>query len=260
MYCGGGVQWSVHKGKCSICGEAYDKQPKLFEKGGQYYLGKILHKYDQGQEITVNVILSANHKGFFEFRLCPIDGWAGDATQDCLDQHLLTIVNTNGQTRFTDVERYGTNKVIPVLIQLPPGVQCQHCVFQWKYTTGNTWGTNPLTGQSCTGCAIENETFMGCADISIAAKGQVHTVVSTVPPLQTTQTTSTTTLPVTTTKPSVTTTTTRTNPGITTWKPFYDYQKFDAVTYNGLKYICITAHYSLGDWEPPNTPALWQLI
>ncbi|CAF1118538.1 unnamed protein product [Didymodactylos carnosus] len=30
--------------------------------------------------------LSANHKGFSEFRLCPIDGWAGFATEDCSEQ------------------------------------------------------------------------------------------------------------------------------------------------------------------------------
>ena len=36
-------------GKCSICGEPYDRGMKLFEKGGAKYLGKIIKTYDQGQ-------------------------------------------------------------------------------------------------------------------------------------------------------------------------------------------------------------------
>ncbi len=88
-----------------------------------------------------------------------------DATQECLDQHLLTIVGTDS-TKFRDVRKYGS-EAITVRVQLPSDFVCQHCVFQWKYTTGNNWGTDPITGQSGIGMGIENETFMGCSDISI---------------------------------------------------------------------------------------------
>lgn len=56
MFCGGaGVQWNTNGGKCSICGESYTANPKLFEKGGQYYTGRSVRTYKQGQTIDVNV-------------------------------------------------------------------------------------------------------------------------------------------------------------------------------------------------------------
>ena len=104
-----------------------------------------------------------------------------EATQACLDAGLLTIVGT-GSTKFRDVERYGSgpNPVI-IRVQLPPNVVCQHCVFQWKYTTGNNWGTDPVTGQSGLGMGVENETFMGCSDISIVGDGVPNTTSPVVP-------------------------------------------------------------------------------
>ncbi|HEU0241116.1 MAG TPA: carbohydrate-binding protein [Micromonosporaceae bacterium] len=32
------------------------------------------------------------------------------------------------------------------------------------------------------------------------------------------------------------------------------------VTYGGHTYRCIQAHTSQVGWEPPNVPALWQLV
>ncbi len=45
-------------GKCSICGEPYDKKVKLFEKGGAMYKGTIVKTYTQGQQIDVKVMVS----------------------------------------------------------------------------------------------------------------------------------------------------------------------------------------------------------
>ena len=59
--------------------------------------------------------------------------------------------------------------MIHVRLQLPMNFHCKHCVFQWKYTTGNNWGRDPVTNQSGPGLGRENETFMGCSDISIIA-------------------------------------------------------------------------------------------
>ena len=94
-----------------------------------------------------------------------------DATQDCLDRGLLTIPEA-GSTKLRDVQKFGTGpNPVRIRVQLPAGVACQHCVFQWKYTAGNNWGTDPVTGQSGLGMGVENETFMGCADISIVGDG-----------------------------------------------------------------------------------------
>jgi len=44
------------------------------------------------------------------------------------------------------------------------------------------------------------------------------------------------------------------------WAPNTPYAVGAQVTYNGLTYECLQAHTSLTGWEPPNVPALWQLI
>lgn len=44
------------------------------------------------------------------------------------------------------------------------------------------------------------------------------------------------------------------------WQADVDYILNDIVFYpdeNGTAYVCITAHTSKSNWEPPNTPALW---
>ncbi|CAF0742985.1 unnamed protein product [Adineta ricciae] len=153
MFCGGlGHQWNVNDGKCSICGEAYDKPIKVFEKGGAMYKGTIVKTYNQGQQIDVKVVLTANHKGYFEFRLCNLDASpSADASQECLDRHLLKIADTDS-TRFRDVDKYGSEMIT-------------------LHTDGNSWGTDPSTGQSGAGLGRENETFMGCSDITILTNG-----------------------------------------------------------------------------------------
>lgn len=69
--------------------------------------------------------------------------------------------------------------MILVPVQLPADLFCQHCVFQWKYTTGNNWGRDPETNKSGPGLGRENETFMGCADITIV---QTRPLTSPPPP------------------------------------------------------------------------------
>ena len=44
--------------------------------------------------IKVRVELTANHMGFFEFRVCPNNNRKKPATQKCLDQNLLRNAQT----------------------------------------------------------------------------------------------------------------------------------------------------------------------
>jgi chitodextrinase len=44
------------------------------------------------------------------------------------------------------------------------------------------------------------------------------------------------------------------------WAPNVWYNVGDTVTYNGSAYRDLQAHTSLTGWEPPNVPALWQLV
>ena len=94
---------------------------------------------------------------------------SADASHECLDRHLLKIADT-GLTKFGDVGIYGPS-MIHVRVQLPRDVACRHCVFQWKYTAANSWGTDPSTGETGPGLGRENETFMGCSDIAILPNG-----------------------------------------------------------------------------------------
>ena len=45
-------------GKCSICGEPYDRKPKLLGVGDPMYLGKIVRTYTQGSIMPVTVVVS----------------------------------------------------------------------------------------------------------------------------------------------------------------------------------------------------------
>lgn len=44
------------------------------------------------------------------------------------------------------------------------------------------------------------------------------------------------------------------------WAPYVSYAVNDNVTYAGKSYKAIQTHTSLPGWEPPNVPALWQLV
>jgi len=44
------------------------------------------------------------------------------------------------------------------------------------------------------------------------------------------------------------------------WAPGVSYAVGDTVTYNGVVYKCLQAHTSQVGWEPPNVPALWQVV
>ncbi len=48
--------------------------------------------------------------------------------------------------------------------------------------------------------------------------------------------------------------------GIGEWAPAVAYVVDDEVTYEGSSYKCLQAHTSQPGWEPPNVPALWELL
>lgn len=79
--------------------------------------------------LTVNI--TANHKGYFEFRLCPKESAHELVTQECLDRHLLKL--QDGTTRYF----IGTEATLYYpIVQLPDGVACENCVLQWWWSAG----------------------------------------------------------------------------------------------------------------------------
>ena len=85
--------------------------------------------------MRVEVEITAHHKGWFEFRLCPHNNPLTAITHSCLDQNLLEISGEPGGTRYMLPE--GSKAGLYVInLHLPPNVSCSQCVLQWKYHAG----------------------------------------------------------------------------------------------------------------------------
>jgi chitinase len=69
-----------------------------------------------------------------------------------------------------------------------------------------------------------------------------------------------TTAPPTTPPPTTAPPTSPPPTGATAWVANHAYAVGALVTYGGHTYRCIQAHTSQVGWEPPNVPALWQLV
>ncbi|XP_064601261.1 uncharacterized protein LOC135467415 [Liolophura sinensis] len=166
LFCGGVQnQWEVHGGKCGVCGDPW-QGPREHEAGGKFANGIIVKQYEKGEIISVTVQLTANHKGWFEFRICKNNNPGKRITHECLDKNLLKLAD--GGTRFEVYGKvgYGVSEKFEIKLQLPQDLICTQCVLQWKYNAGNSWGTDEVTGQSGIGFGAQ-EQFYGCADISI---------------------------------------------------------------------------------------------
>ncbi|KAJ8880438.1 hypothetical protein PR048_016907 [Dryococelus australis] len=166
LFCGGyAVQWEQNQGRCGVCGDPYHfKTPRPHEAGGQYAKGIISRHYTAGQEIEVEIELTANHWGRFEMYLCPNNNPKYEATQDCFDRFPLYISGSN-DVRFDIPLETEKKAIFRYKVRLPAYVTCSQCVIQWTYFTGNMWGTCP-NGTEAVGCG-RPETFRNCADVSI---------------------------------------------------------------------------------------------
>lgn len=159
LNCGGfSHQWTVNGGKCGICGDPYDASiPRPHELGGVYGQGVIVEHYLPGSVFTATVDLTASHRGYWEFKLCPEPD---RNEQECFDQYILEL--EDGGTTFRPDR--GSSKY-EVSYRLPSGLVCDHCVLQWRYTAGNNWG-DCNNGTHGLGCGNQ-EQFYACSDISI---------------------------------------------------------------------------------------------
>ena len=91
----------------------------------------IARTYSMGETIETVAEITANHMGFFEYRVCPIYDNSVPANRTCFSRYLLK--NEAGETRLpigTGNEKF-TNKV-----KLPVGLTCNYCVLQWRYHAG----------------------------------------------------------------------------------------------------------------------------
>ncbi|XP_078484335.1 uncharacterized protein LOC100181283 [Ciona intestinalis] len=162
LNCGGRSNQISNGGRCGVCGDPYNApEPRENEAGGKFAQGFVTRNYQRGQLIPVTVELTAPHLGYFEFRICPWNNFEKPVTHECLDRHLLSFENHETRYQITSsiAQSYNMN------VQLPTDVVCEQCVLQWRYRTGNSWGTE--NGESGIGLGQQEE-FYGCADVAVA--------------------------------------------------------------------------------------------
>jgi len=168
------VQYNdVNQGRCGECGDIWsDPRPRANDEGGKYGKGIIVANYIQEQAIDIKIQVTANHGGFFEFRLCADKTSPSDLTTDeCFDKHLLQF--EDGTTRYIlGATVGGPSALFNFTVRLPAGVSCQYCVLQWWWKTASN--NNGCAGNDI-GCG-EQEQYKNCADVAIVANGAVSNV------------------------------------------------------------------------------------
>jgi len=163
-------QWDEEH-NCGVCGDPLDAEVKQHEPpSGKFATGTIGKVYESGQEVEVTIDITANHKGFFEFRLCANDEPMAVVNQTCFDEHMLPVLNGNesglpiptDSDLIFDASKNGFKYFLPPqivkkykpVVQLPEGVKCNACIFQWRYRAGNASGK-------------KQEEIFNCADVQI---------------------------------------------------------------------------------------------
>ena len=139
-------------------------QPRPNEAGGKFGNGIITRKYKKNEIISIGVDLTANHMGYFEFRICPNNNVKKVASPRCFERYLLEQANGQGPKYYPGPG----NKKIYMKYQLPKGLTCTQCVLQWRYVAGNNWG-KCKNGTGAVGCGAQ-EQFRGCSDVLISGE------------------------------------------------------------------------------------------
>ncbi|CAB0037825.1 unnamed protein product [Trichogramma brassicae] len=146
-------QYGYNRGQCGVCGDDFSlPRPRPNENGGKYGRGVIVRRYQAGAPIQLQVEITANHKGYFEFSLCPLNSPQDLETEECFNAHPIYL--KNGKRQFPVSENL--HGIVNISGYLPPNVRCKRCVLRWHYHCGNNI---PLNGNQ--------ETFRTCSDITI---------------------------------------------------------------------------------------------
>jgi len=152
----GNIQQNLQYSQCGRCGDAPGNAHA--QQGGRYDKGIVTGTYTAGQIIDVTVEFTANHRGHFEFDLCP----QVTETNTCFQR--LNIVGGDREIRSGNMMCSGSdhqNGPVRARVQLPAGVRCTRCTLRWTYRT--SYPPNPDA------CWNPNaaQTFRNCIDIRI---------------------------------------------------------------------------------------------
>lgn len=150
--------WEINQGKCGICGDAWDlPEPRPNEDGGKFGKGIVVRTYKSGQEFTATLNMVANHEGYFEFKLCPVQKGV-KADQECLDRHPVHLADGSGDRWVLKPDKKG---LMDVKLRLPEGLKCERCVLQWHWKCGE-FGFKVSNGVCCCGLGRLCKTQMFC--------------------------------------------------------------------------------------------------
>ena len=173
LFCGGFATQVSNGYKCGVCGDNYvENRPRANEWGGKYGShGIIPRTYSSGSSVDIEIQITAHHQGFFQFKVCKMEKNMATENEACFDSDESKVPFADGSTQYsiTDYFPPSSNKSsgywYSMQIKLPDQLECDHCVLQWRYHTGNSWGTDE-NGNSGVGLGNQEE-FYGCADIEI---------------------------------------------------------------------------------------------
>jgi hypothetical protein len=198
-------------GKHGVCGDPAGGDRPHEAGGVKSNGGKIVATYKSGDTIDLEVVITANHWGKFQFRVCPLPRASMSpqeerafATQACFNRNVLRNAGDGSDVYWV---RETSAKSYRMRFKLPPGLNCDRCILQWYYLTGNSCVPKGvpqgLPGYSyrmgeCGGNAANPEEFWNCADVKIGTGStkrppptspskpppKVKTKVATKPPIQ----------------------------------------------------------------------------
>jgi len=179
------VETSVRHG---LCGDPSSEPVGDHVKGGSLYNGGAIEAtYEAGGIIDIEIVVTAHHRGHFEFFICDASELnGGQVTQECLMKNrLIRAEDPNARSPIDpqyphryyiepkcagnhdrDVSfdsklsenGYGHGQRMLMKYSLPSDLACEHCILQFHYMTGNTClapgyrtRTWPSTYSSCAG-------------------------------------------------------------------------------------------------------------
>lgn len=227
------------KWRSGVCGDLKGRQEDHLKGGKYYHGGEIVATYRQGGILEVGLSIVAHHNGFIELHVCNVAKCpGGDISEECFRRGACQPVerarnplcdsgrspacgpiDRNHRNRWYlpcsryplqnfRIETYGPKTI---QYRLPKHLQCEHCVLQWYWSSGNDcnadgvydyftgpdrpvqWLNSKCKGQAgavggvnlnrktCGGRDFTEE-YLQCADIRILPSGKSGPIGASKPP------------------------------------------------------------------------------
>jgi hypothetical protein len=164
-------------GRHGVCGDPHGDRRPAHEAGGRLDNGRrVVRTYRRGSVITIKIEVTADHKGYFEFKACPAPSRGGGATerrqvtQRCFDAHPLRNADDGSKKWWLRGPGEGTHRM---RFRLPKNLRCERCVLQWHWVSANSCrppGASPGYASGMCACGKEcaqPEEFWNCADVRV---------------------------------------------------------------------------------------------